>query len=190
MSFFSWYKNHLTRRPILIQSITTGTLFATGDVIAQQFVEQRGLESHNSYRTLRLGGFGLCGPSTALWYRSLDRFVTIKNPMLGLVTRVSLDQALFAPCFITTFFICQALMEGQAKSQILEKLGDVFVPTLINNYKLWPAVQLVNFHFVPLNYRTLIVNCVALGWNTYLSVINKKSSDKVNDKGEKINTPL
>lgn len=130
----------------------------------------------------------------------------------GLLTRVTLDQAIFAPCFITTFFVGQALLEGQEKSQILEKLGDVninfslkifylkdivllniniflptqylqaFVPTLINNYKLWPAVQLLNFHFIPLNYRTLVVNCVALGWNTYLSVINKKSSDKVSVK--------
>ncbi|RGB34606.1 hypothetical protein C1646_624383 [Rhizophagus diaphanus] len=184
MSFFSWYKNHLFRRPILIQTITTGTLFAAGDIIAQQIVEQRGLKSHNFYRTLRLGGFGLCiaGPSTAIWYRTLDRVITIKNPMLGLLTRVTLDQAIFAPCFITTFFVGQALLEGQENSQILEKLGDTFVPTLINNYKLWPAVQLLNFHFIPLNYRTLVVNCVALGWNTYLSVINKKSSDKVSVK--------
>ncbi|RIA94110.1 hypothetical protein C1645_873642 [Glomus cerebriforme] len=181
MIFFNWYRIHLSRRPILIQTITTGTLFVTGDTIAQQFVEQRGLKSHDFYRSLRIGGFGLfiAGPSTAIWYRSLDHFVKIKNPILGLLTRVSLDQTLFAPCFITTFFVCQALLEGQEKSQIFEKLKDVFVPTLINNYKLWPTVQLINFHFVPLNYRTLVVNCVALGWNTYLSVINKKSSDKV-----------
>ncbi|CAG8708912.1 4605_t:CDS:2, partial [Rhizophagus irregularis] len=75
-------------------------------------------------------------------------------------------QAIFAPCcFIITFFVGQALLEGQEKSQILEKLGDAFVPTLINNYKLWPAVQLLNFHFIPLNYRTLVVNCVALGYH-------------------------
>ncbi|GBB87253.1 hypothetical protein RclHR1_01370014 [Rhizophagus clarus] len=186
MSFFSWYRNHLSRRPILVQTITTGTLFVTGDIIAQQYVEQRGLKSLDFYRTLRLGGFGLCiaGPSTAIWYRSLDRFVIMKNPTLGLLTRVALDQAIFAPCFITTFFVSQALLEGQEKSQILEKLRDAFVPTLINNYKLWPAVQLINFQFVPLNYRTLVVNIVALGWNTYLSVINKKSSDNVSVKEE------
>ncbi|PKY47839.1 hypothetical protein RhiirA4_463213 [Rhizophagus irregularis] len=58
-------QNHLFRRPMIIQTIT-GTLFVTGDIIAQQFVEQRGLKSHNFYRTLRLGEFGLCiaSPST------------------------------------------------------------------------------------------------------------------------------
>jgi len=52
--------------------------------------------------------------------------------VIGLVTRVMLDQALFAPCFITTFFVCQALMEGQMKSQILEKLEDVILIFLKN----------------------------------------------------------
>ncbi|CAB4413883.1 unnamed protein product [Rhizophagus irregularis] len=60
----SWYKIHLFRRPILIQTITTG------DIIAQQFVEQRGLKSQ-FYRTLRLEDLVYVGPSTAIWYRSL-----------------------------------------------------------------------------------------------------------------------
>ncbi|PKC02683.1 hypothetical protein RhiirA5_503894 [Rhizophagus irregularis] len=82
------------------------TLFVTGNIIAQQFVKPRGLKSHNFYRTLRLGGFGLCIG---------NRFATI-NPMFGLLTRVTLDLAIFAPCFITTFFVVQALLEGQEKS--------------------------------------------------------------------------
>ncbi|CAG8747757.1 13191_t:CDS:2, partial [Rhizophagus irregularis] len=53
-------------------SQVVGTLFVTGNIIAQQFVKPRGLKSHNFYRILRLGGFGLCigsiaGPSTAIW---------------------------------------------------------------------------------------------------------------------------
>jgi len=44
-----------------------------------------------------------------------------------------LDQALFAPCFITTFFVTQALLEDQKKSQILKKLGDVNINSLKNN---------------------------------------------------------
>ncbi|CAB4402278.1 unnamed protein product [Rhizophagus irregularis] len=83
---------------MIIQTIT-GTLFVTGDIIAQQFVEQRGLKSHNFYRTLRLGEFESIHRSTAIWYRSLDRFVTIKNPMLGLLTRVTLDPMFYYNIF-------------------------------------------------------------------------------------------
>ncbi|PKY26456.1 hypothetical protein RhiirB3_337560, partial [Rhizophagus irregularis] len=46
--------------------IYSGTLFVTGNIIAQQFVKPRGLKSHNFYRTLRLGGFGLCIGSIAV----------------------------------------------------------------------------------------------------------------------------
>lgn len=55
---------------------------------------------------------------------------------------------------------------------------------------IWPAVQMVNFAFIPLEFRTLFVNVIALGkpsfflyfltitnifflaWNTYLSYAN------------------
>jgi hypothetical protein len=66
---------------------------------------------------------------------------------------------------------------------------------LLNNWKIWPFIQLLNFkvrmchsepnvQFVPLNYRLLLVNTIALGWNCkaplpivahrvgYLSVVN------------------
>ncbi|ORX47981.1 hypothetical protein DM01DRAFT_265966, partial [Hesseltinella vesiculosa] len=41
---------------------------------------------------------------------------------------------------------------------------------------LWPAVQLANFYFVPLQHRLLITNIVALGWNSYLLWVNQRSS--------------
>ncbi|KAG9980650.1 hypothetical protein KCU78_g21604, partial [Aureobasidium melanogenum] len=44
------------------------------------------------------------------------------------------------------------------------------------NWMLWPFVQAVNFKFVPLQHRVLVVNVVSLGWNCYLSYLNSTGS--------------
>ncbi|CAH1760804.1 25_t:CDS:10 [Entrophospora sp. SA101] len=151
-------------------------LCGLGDTIAQHVVEKRGIKNHDSYRTIRIGGFGLliAGPVPAVWYRILDRYVKFENPITGLLARVALDQMVFAPTFIAGFFLIQGILEGKTKLQLTRKLEKAYLPALLNSYKIWPIVQLINFRFVPLDHRLLVVNTVALGWNTYLSVTNNK----------------
>uniref|UniRef100_A0A8C3IB97 Mitochondrial inner membrane protein Mpv17 n=1 Tax=Chrysemys picta bellii TaxID=8478 RepID=A0A8C3IB97_CHRPI len=36
-------------------------------------------------------------------------------------------------------------------------------------FQLWPAVQIANFYFIPLNHRLAVVQVVAVVWNSYLS---------------------
>lgn len=48
----------LASRPILTQSITTAVLFATGDAMAQQAVEKKGLKNHEFARTGRMALYG------------------------------------------------------------------------------------------------------------------------------------
>lgn len=53
-----WYQARLKARPILTQALTTSVLFATGDVLAQQAVERKGVEKHDLIRTARMGAYG------------------------------------------------------------------------------------------------------------------------------------
>lgn len=48
----------LSQRPLLTQSVTTAILFATGDTLAQQAVEKKGLENHDLARTGRMALYG------------------------------------------------------------------------------------------------------------------------------------
>ena len=53
-----------------------------------------------------------------------------------------------------------AAMEGES---VPERLEGAFKPALIKGWIVWPWVQLINFKFVPLDYRVMAVNVVALG---------------------------
>ena len=60
-------------------------------------------------------------------------------------------------------------MQGSNLQQIKQKLVNNLPSIVSNQYKLWPLAQLINFYFIPLNYRLLYVNIVAFFWNIYLA---------------------
>ncbi|EGF77271.1 hypothetical protein BATDEDRAFT_14086 [Batrachochytrium dendrobatidis JAM81] len=177
MFVFRWYSKHLKQRPMLTQALTTGVLFGTGDVIAQVGVEQTPLELVDLLRVARQTAFGttICGPAMVKWYGLLNRRIRLVNPFQALLARVSLDQLLFAPTFIGIFFAATGIMENRTMDEIKAKLVKGYPDALIGNYQLWPAVQLINFYVVPVHHQALFVNVIALGWNTYLSVLNRRS---------------
>jgi hypothetical protein len=110
------------------------------------------------------------GPAATTWFGLLQRHVRLPGrPNAEIVARVACDQGLFAPTFIGIFLSSMALLEGGSPS---EKLAASYLPALQTNYLLWPAVQLINFKFVPLHHRVLCVNVVSIGWNCYLSFLN------------------
>lgn len=58
------------------------------------------------------------------------------------------------------FLSSMAYLEG---SDPKAKLKKAYKPGMINNFLLWPWVQGINFKYVPLEHRVLVVNFVALG---------------------------
>lgn len=61
---------------------------------------------------------------------------------------------------------------GQDSWAVVEReVRDKFWPLLIDGMKLWPAVSLFSFVFVPVEKR-VVVGCLAgIGWNIYLSML-------------------
>lgn len=56
----------------------------------------------------------------------------------------------------------------EGKAQVREKLW----PSMKMNWKVWPAVQIINFSVVPVHYQVLVANTVSIWWNSYLSYMN------------------
>ncbi|TQV98485.1 hypothetical protein V2A60_007777 [Cordyceps javanica] len=173
VSLLRWYNGRLAARPLLTQSITTAVLFATGDITAQQLVDQRGLEKHDFARTGRMALYGgvVFGPAATTWFNFLARRITFTNKRVETLARVFVDQSVFAPTMIGVFLSSMATMEGNSAKERLEK---TWWPALRTNWMVWPFVQTINFAFLPLQYRVLFANVISIGWNSYLSWVNSK----------------
>ncbi|KAI8617320.1 hypothetical protein BC830DRAFT_1167091 [Chytriomyces sp. MP71] len=173
---FRAYDRVLRRLPVFTQAVTTCGLFVLGDLVAQHVVEGTPLSQHDYARTGRLALFGGCiaGPSIALWYPFLQRSIAFKSDWGSVLARVAADQLLFAPTFTAGFIVSTTLMSGRSLTDARARLDEGYKEAIVNNWKLWPAVQILNFAFVPLLYRSLIVNTIATGWNTYLSLLSKR----------------
>ncbi|KAJ5605254.1 hypothetical protein N7510_010408, partial [Penicillium lagena] len=157
----SRYQTKLAKKPILTASVTSAVLFGSGDVLAQQAIDRRGLEKHDFGRTGRMALYGgaIFGPAATAWYGILQRHVVLKSTTSTTIARVAADQILFAPVNLTCFLSSMAIMEG---SDPVEKWRNAFIPSYKANLIVWPFVQGANFAFVPLELRVLVVNVCAL----------------------------
>ncbi|XP_075923337.1 mitochondrial inner membrane protein Mpv17 isoform X1 [Petromyzon marinus] len=154
-----WYQGLMVRHPWKVQITTAGSFVGVGDIISQQVVEHKGLRNHDRARTAKmmLIGFAFVGPVIGGWYRVLDRLVPGTTKTVAL-KKMALDQGAFAPPFLVGFMSIVGTLNGLTNPQILDKLR-----------RIWPAVQIANFYFIPLQHRLAVVQCVALIWNVYLS---------------------
>ncbi|KAF2091200.1 sym-1 [Saccharata proteae CBS 121410] len=179
-----WYQRQLASRPLLTQSVTTAILFATGDTMAQQGVERRGLAKQDWSRTGRMAFYGGCifGPAATTWFKALQK-IQLGSTNMTIAARVAADQLVFAPCNLFVFLSTMAALEG---SSIKSKLDTTYTNALTKNWMVWPFIQLTNFKLVPLEHRVLVVNVISLGWNCYLSYLNSQGGETDNkvDKRE------
>ena len=57
-----------------------------------------------------------------------------------------------------------------------DKATEMLWPTMLQHWKVWPAVHSVNFYFMPLHHRVLVQNTMLVFWSGYLSFLNHGAS--------------
>ena len=167
------YSRLLHTHPIRTNMATTGTLFALGDILAQTLEPSQETEQSPLARTARAATYGtLYAPLGDAWYRLRQRRVP------GTALRVAADQLLFAPAGLALYYAAMAVLRGEPPATAAQRVRTQLWPTLCANWCVWPWVQLVNFRWVPVEYRLGAVSGVAVLWNAYLSMRNAASSEQ------------
>ncbi|KFH44279.1 hypothetical protein ACRE_049230 [Hapsidospora chrysogenum ATCC 11550] len=139
---------------------------------------QQGPPPFDFERLTRFMAYGFCmAPVQFKWFKFLERIFPIsKTSAFGpAMKRVAFDQFIFAPFGLAVFFTTMTVAEGGGRRAVSNKLRDMYIPTLKANFIVWPAVQIVNFRLMPVQFQLPFVSTIGIAWTAYLSLTN--SSD-------------
>lgn len=126
-------------------------------------------------RLTRFMAYGfMMAPVQFKWFRFLTRAfpITKTSAFVPSMKRMAMDQLVFAPVGIATFFTVMTIAEGGGKRAVTHKLGDMYLPTLKANFMVWPLVQIINFRIMPVQFQLPFVSTIGIAWTAYLSLSN------------------
>ncbi|EEY61368.1 uncharacterized protein PITG_01661 [Phytophthora infestans T30-4] len=114
------------------------------------------------------------------WFHLIERAIPGKGKV-AVAKKVAADMVIVAPAMALGFFTVTKSMEGERLSDAFEIAKTKLYPTMAMNYKVWPVANLMVFTLIPFQYRTPFVNCVSLGWSTFLS---RMASNRIKEDHE------
>ena len=170
-NFTRKYVEYLDKYEWKAQTLNTAVTLAIGNILSQAIVlNQHEMVEFDIAESCRYFGVGLLliGPSMCVWYTSLDRIIKATT-LRAAVSKMLMDQILFLPVFVAGLIAVMGLLCKEPMDKIKEDLNRDFKPIMIYCYMGWPWIQVLNFHFVPLQHRILVMNICSLFYNTLMS---------------------
>jgi protein Mpv17 len=70
----------------------------------------------------------------------------------------------------------QTFLAGASFDEIVERIKHTVPTSWINSCKLWPVVTAFSFTYIPIQYRSIFGGVIAIGWQTYLSLLNQRAA--------------
>lgn len=168
---------------LLLTNITISvSLSALGDCIEQRYeLYFEDQEKYDPSRTKHMAfSGGTVGILCHFWYKTLDKFIIGKS--LRMVTKkLVLDQFIFSPIAITTFFASASIFEDNPYENFIEEVRGKFLTLYKAEWMVWPPAQVINFYFLPTKYRVLYDNTISLGYDIYTSRVKHKSVTSISE---------
>ncbi|GAA6109850.1 peroxisomal membrane protein 2 [Tachysurus ichikawai] len=174
------YLHLLKKYPIITKSVTSAILSSLGNLLSQALESKKKLKEGQSrkevdlYGPIRFALYGLVitGPLSHFFYQLLELLFPASAPYSTL-KRLLLERLVFAPAFLFLFFAVMNILEGKTNADLQDKLKARYWPALKMNWKVWTPFQFININYVPVQFRVLFANLIALFWNAYLTSVRK-----------------
>ncbi|TDZ24807.1 Protein SYM1 [Colletotrichum orbiculare MAFF 240422] len=174
------YARAQRKRPLTTQFVSSLVIYFCADLSAQNMSGNE----YNPERTVRSLIIGAISSIPSYkWFIFLSQNFNYTSRLLSLVTKVVVNQVCFTPIFNSYFFGMQAFLAGDNFDQIIERIRRTVPVSIVNSCKLWPAVTAFSFSFIPMEYRSVFSGVIAVGWQTYLSFLNRQA-EAVEEAGE------
>ncbi|KPM42925.1 hypothetical protein AK830_g3590 [Neonectria ditissima] len=159
-------------RPYVTQFWSAVVIYLCADLSAQSI-------GGNEYDPLRTARSMAIGGMVAIpvyrWFIFLSNHFNYASRWVTLAAKIVISQAVFTPTFNSIFFAAQAVLSGEGISGAIDRVKNCVPTTIITSAKFWPPFTAFAFTFVPMEYRSIFTGFVAVGWQTYLSFVNRRA---------------
>ncbi|XP_068995330.1 peroxisomal membrane protein 2 isoform X2 [Embiotoca jacksoni] len=180
LRFLQQYLVLLKKYPILTKSVTSGILSALGNVLSQILEARKRTKNGGLVNEIELAGatryaiYGLfiTGPVSHIFYQLMEVWMPTTDPYC-IVKRLLLDRLIFAPGFLLLFYFVMNILEAKGWEDFENKMRKSYWTALKMNWKVWTPFQFININFVPVQFRVLFANTIALFWYAYLASVRK-----------------
>ncbi|KAF2470522.1 uncharacterized protein BDR25DRAFT_303967 [Lindgomyces ingoldianus] len=196
---FRAYGRVQQRRPYATQFVSALVIYFIGDIVAQSISSDSptagstgGCSVDNANGEENIGGVlanrdwartgralligGMAAIPGYRWFLWLGESFNYRSKILSLTTKVIVNQILFTPIFNSYFFGMQSLLTGSTLPEIWERIQHTVPVSWVNSCKIWPAVTAFSFTFIPIQFRSIFGGVIAIGWQTYLSLLNQRAA--------------
>jgi hypothetical protein len=201
--WFAWYSRKLDTHPIATKCISAGLVSCIGNMLAQ------GINHHQATNDLttknvekekeefqidfsQVGRFAFLNvifvaPVLHYWYGFINKAVPGSSAS-RILQRVFWDEFVFSPVYIPVFLGGLWKLEGSSLEQIKTMMYNEFPGIIVAEWVLWVPTMAVTFRYAPVKFQVLVINCVGIIWQTFLSVMvaNAHSKTSAEKKSETI----
>jgi len=174
-----------SRRPHTVQVISTLIIYFLGDLASQNIApspqnDDEEASKPSSYDPMRTVRALIIGGAAAIpgyhWFLFLARNFNYSSKTASIAIKVLINQIVFTPVFNSYFFGMQSALSGASLPEIVERVKNTVPRSWVNSWKVWPAITAFSFTFIRIELRGLFAGVIAIGWQTYLSVLNQRAA--------------